>query len=123
AILHNPWVLLALATPVQFWAGKSFYAGAWSALKNRTTNMDTLVALGTSVAYGYSLWVVLFDEYLATIGIESYLYFETAAAIIVFILLGKYLEINAKSKTSQAIQELLNLQPATAVKKTKNGWE
>lgn len=119
-IFHNPWLMLALATPVQFWAGRSFYAGAWSALKNKTSNMDTLVALGTSVAYGYSLIATIFADFLVQQGFSLHYYYETAAAIITFILLGKYLEIRAKSKTTAAIKSLLNLQPKTAVRKIKS---
>jgi len=127
-VFHNPWLMLALATPVQFWAGRSFYAGAWSALKNKTSNMDTLVALGTTVAYGYSLIATVFADFLVQQGFSLHYYYETAAAIITFILLGKFLEIRAKGKTTAAIKSLLHLQPKTAVRKTDTGesnsnWE
>ena len=122
AFFHNPWIAFLLATPVQFWAGKRFYQGAWSGLKNYTANMDTLVALGTSVAYFYSASVVFFGGWYAAQGIETHLYFEAAAAIIVFILLGKYLEIRAKAQTSLAIKELLHLQAKTALLKKGKEW-
>ena len=121
-IFHNSWLLWLLATPVQFWAGKRFYQGAWSGLKNKTTNMDTLVALGTSVAYFYSAVVTVFGSWFAQHGVETHVYFEAAAAIITFILLGKFLEIRAKAQTSSAIKELLNLQAKTAFIKKDGQW-
>lgn len=121
-IFHNPWFLWVLATPVQFWVGKRFYKGAWSGLKNRTTNMDTLVALGTSVAYFYSVVVTVFSSWFHSHGIEAHVYFEASAAIITFILLGKFLEIRAKAKTSTAIKELLNLQAKTAFLRKGKSW-
>lgn len=104
--LHNGWLQLALATPVQFLVGWRFYKGAFLSLKNRSPSMDVLVALGTSAAYGYSLYNVLTGG--------SHLYFESAAVIITLILLGKLLETRARSKTSAAIELLMNLQPKTA---------
>jgi Cu+-exporting ATPase len=108
----NPWVQLALATPVQFIVGAQFYVGAYKALRNKSANMDVLVALGTSAAYFYSIYL----------GIEAIeqgmampaLYFETSAVIITLIVLGKLFEARAKGKTSQAIQKLLGLQVKTA---------
>jgi Cu+-exporting ATPase len=101
------WLFLALATPVQFYVGRDFYAGAWKALKNRAANMDVLVAMGSSVAYFYSLSVLL-----KVIG--GHLYFETAAVIITLIVLGKYLEAKAKGRTSEAIRKLMGLRAKTA---------
>ncbi len=121
-IFADPWVQWTLATPVQFWAGKRFYQGAWSALKNWSANMDTLVVMGTSAAYFFSAFVALKQDWLTEQGIETHYYFETAAAIITFILLGKYLEIRAKAKTSSAIKELLGLQPKTAMVMKNNAW-
>lgn len=118
--LKNPIVMLFLATPVQFWVGKRYYQSAWSALLNKTTNMDTLIALGTSVAYFYSLVVVALGfgemgmQRLESLGIEHHVYFETSATIISLILLGKYLEIRAKGQTSQALKKLIGLQAKTA---------
>ncbi|HJW84393.1 MAG TPA: copper-translocating P-type ATPase, partial [Anaerolineae bacterium] len=101
------WLFFALATPVQFYVGRDFYVGAWKALKNRAANMDVLVAMGSSVAYFYSLagLLKLF---------EGHLYFETAAVIITLIVLGKYLEAKAKGRTSEAIKKLMGLRAKTA---------
>lgn len=120
--LHNPWLQLLIATPVQFWAGKRFYQGAWSGIKNFTANMDTLVAMGTSAAYFFSAFVVFFQDWLTTQGVVTHIYFEASAAIITFILLGKYLEIRAKAKTSSAIKELLGLQAKSARVKKGKKW-
>jgi Cu+-exporting ATPase len=102
-----PLVQLALATPVQFWAGWRFYRAAWGALKAFTGNMDTLVAMGTSAAYGLSLYNTL-------VGAGGDLYFEAGAAVITLILLGKWLESRAKRGTTAAIRALMNLRPETA---------
>lgn len=115
ALLQNPWVQLLLATPIQLWVGWRYYQSAWSALQNKTANMDTLVALGTSVGYLFSIVVVFFGERLMMAGVEAHVYFEVSATIITLILLGKYLELRAKSQTSDAIKTLLNLQPQTAL--------
>jgi Cu+-exporting ATPase len=101
------WVFLALATPVQFYVGKDFYVGAWKALKNRAANMDVLVAMGSSVAYFYSL-----GPLLGLYG--AHLYFETAAVIITLIVLGKFLEARAKGRTSEALKKLMGLRARTA---------
>jgi P-type Cu+ transporter len=101
------WVLLALATPVQFYVGAQYYVGAYKALRNRSANMDVLIALGSSVAYFYSLPVVL-----GILPGDTYL--ETAAVIITLIRLGKYLEARAKGRTSEAIKKLMGLRAKTA---------
>ena len=102
------WWQLLLATPVQFWIGWRFYDGAWKALRGGGANMDVLVALGTSMAYGFSLVVTVF-------GANSlHVYFEASAAVITLVLLGKLLEANAKAKTTEAIAALIRLQPRTA---------
>ena len=107
-------LLLVLAMPVQFWAGKRFYAGAWAALKHGTSNMNTLIAVGTSVAFGYSAAVtVLHDSWLFA-HYEAATFFETSAAIIGLVLLGRYLEARAKGKASEAIKALMSLRPETA---------
>lgn len=111
-IFMNPWFQFALATPVQFVVGWQFYVGAYKNLRNGAANMDVLVALGTSAAYFYSLY-----EAFRTIGNPSYmphLYFETSAVLITLILFGKYLETRAKSQTTNALSELLNLQAKEA---------
>ncbi|TQS70523.1 copper-translocating P-type ATPase [Ornithinibacillus gellani] len=112
-ILMNPWFQLALATPVQFIIGAQFYKGAYTSLKNKSANMDVLVALGTSAAYFYSLYLSIEWMKAGRVG-EPELYFEASAVIITLILLGKLFEVRAKGKTSQAIQKLLDLQAKTA---------
>ena len=102
----DPWLQMALAPPVQFWSGWQFYRGSYHALKSGGANMDVLVALGTSVAYFYSVVAVLQGWHE--------LYFESSAIIITLILLGKYLEAVAKGRTSEAIKKLIGLQPKTA---------
>ena len=112
--LHNAWVQLAIATPILFWCGHSFYSGAWKALIRRTTNMNTLVALGTGSAYFYSLIVTLFPTLLTDRGLAPDVYYEAATVIISLLLLGRYLESRAKGETSAAIQKLVGLQPNRA---------
>ncbi|SHM39561.1 heavy metal translocating P-type ATPase [Gracilibacillus kekensis] len=112
AIFMNPWFQFALATPVQFIIGWQFYKGAYKNLRNKTANMDVLVALGTSAAYFYSLYEASLT--LNNPGYMPHLYFETSAVIITLILFGKYLEVAAKSKTTNAISSLLNLQAKEA---------
>jgi Cu+-exporting ATPase len=114
AFLQNPLALLALATPVQFWAGSMFYRGFFSALKNRTTDMNTLIAVGTSAAYFYSAGVVLMPGLFVPQGAMPSLYFDTAGAIIALILLGRLFESLAKGRTSEAIKRLMGLQPKKA---------
>jgi Cu+-exporting ATPase len=120
AIFMNPWFQMALATPIQFYIGWQFYTGAYRSLRSGGANMDVLVALGTSAAYFYSVY-----EGFLTIGNPGYmphLYFETSAIIITLILFGKYLEVNAKSRTKTAISKLLNLQ-AKQARVIRNGQE
>ncbi len=114
AILHNFWVQMLLATPVQFWAGLEFYRTAIAALKNRTSNMDTLVALGTTVAYLYSAVVTIFPNVFIGLGVEIMPYFDVATIVIGLILLGRYFEAKAKAGTSSAIKKLVELQAKTA---------
>ena len=113
-----PFLLWALATPVQFWAGWSFYTSGLGALRHRTANMHTLIALGTTVAYSYSVAIVLIrtisPEVLADRGIGDGVFFDTAAIIIALILLGRFLEARAKGQTSEAIRRLMGLSPSTA---------
>ncbi|WP_210470792.1 heavy metal translocating P-type ATPase [Sporosarcina sp. 6E9] len=113
AIFMNPWLQLALATPVQFIVGAQFYKGAFNALRNKSANMDVLVALGTSAAYFYSLYLSIEWLNAGSVGSPE-LYFEASAVIITLIVLGKLFEVRAKGKTSQAIQKLLGLQAKTA---------
>lgn len=106
-------VLLALTIPVQFWAGWRFYRGAFKAARHRTTDMNTLVAVGTSVAFLYSVAVTFFPAFFAVQGLQKSVYYDTAAVIITLILLGRYLEAQAKGRASDAIKRLLGLQPKT----------
>ncbi|HYO44848.1 MAG TPA: heavy metal translocating P-type ATPase, partial [Candidatus Limnocylindrales bacterium] len=115
----NPWLQLALATPVQFWAGSIFYVGAIKALRHKATDMNTLIAVGTSAAYLYSLATILVPDFFmaAGLGMDGEMlpmYFDTSAAIITLILLGRFLEARARSHTSDAIRRLINLAPRTA---------
>lgn len=112
-ILMNPWLQLAFATPVQFIIGAQFYKGAFNSLRNKSANMDVLVALGTSAAYFYSLYLSIEWMNNGKVGSPE-LYFEASAVIITLIVLGKLFEVRAKGKTSQAIQKLLGLQAKTA---------
>jgi Cu+-exporting ATPase len=102
-----PWLQWLLATPVQFWAGKRFYSGAWNSLRGGGANMDVLVVLGTSAAYFFSVAVLLLD-------LGGHVYFEASAAVVTLVRLGKLLEARAKSRTSTAIEQLIGLQPRTA---------
>ncbi|TCN22399.1 heavy metal translocating P-type ATPase [Mesobacillus foraminis] len=108
----NPWVQMALATPVQFIVGKQFYIGAYKALKNKSANMDVLVALGTSAAYFYSVYLAFLSIGSGAHMVE--LYFETSAVLITLILLGKLFEARAKGRSSEAIKKLMGLQAKTA---------
>ena len=114
ARLENPWLQLALASPVQFWVGREFQISAWKAFRHRTADMNTLIALGTSIAFFYSLWVTLNPNYFTTQGLSAEVYYEATAMIITLTLLGRWLENRAKGATSTAIQALMGLQAKTA---------
>jgi Cu+-exporting ATPase len=114
AWLHNPWLQLVLTSPIQFWSGESFYQGAWKAFKRHTATMDTLVALGTSAAYFYSLFPTFFPDFFRSQGLEPVVYYEISAVVITLILLGRLLENRAKGQTSEAIRKLMGLQAKTA---------
>ena len=103
-----------IQTPVQFWVGRQFYSGAITAARHRTTNMNTLIAVGTSAAYLYSVTATFFPSVFEIKGYSAEVYFDTAATIIVLILLGRLLEARAKGRTSEAIKKLIGLQPKTA---------
>jgi P-type Cu+ transporter len=107
-------ILFLLTTPVQFWAGRHFYENAWASLKHGSTNMNTLVVVGTSAAYGYSTVLTFFPSLLGHYGAHGGAYFDTAAVIITLILFGKYLEARAKTRAGEAIKKLMGLQPRTA---------
>ncbi|ANV85203.1 copper-translocating P-type ATPase [Picosynechococcus sp. PCC 7003] len=111
---HSPWLQWALTTPIMVWPGQGFFTGAWKSLKNRTADMNTLVALGTGVAYGYSVLATVFATQFQAWGLTGDVYFESAAVIITLILLGRFLERRARGKTAAAIRELMGLQVKTA---------
>jgi len=124
--MRELWFLMfALATPIQFWAGWQFYRGAWASAKHKTTDMNTLIAVGTSVAYGYSVLVTFLPglfEGLAGAGFEAEVYYETAVIIIGLILFGRFLEARAKGQTAGAIKKLMGLRAKTA-RVVRNGEE
>ena len=103
-----------LATPVQFWGGWQFYRGTWTGLKHGYADMNTLIAVGTSVAYGYSVFATFFPSALKTFGPEVLVYYDTSAMIIALVLMGRLLEARAKGRASDAIKKLMGLQPKTA---------
>ncbi|MCU0286019.1 MAG: heavy metal translocating P-type ATPase [Acidobacteria bacterium] len=107
------WLSWLLATPVQFYVGRDYYVGGWRSLQNRSANMDVLVAMGSSVAYFYSV-IVLLGSTFGFYALGDHVYFETSAVIITLIVLGKLLEVRAKGRTSAAIKKLVGLQPKTA---------
>jgi Cu+-exporting ATPase len=103
-----------LATPIQFYSGARYYRGAWAVGRHGSTDMNTLVALGTSVAYFYSVVATFFPGAVSAEGLAVHLYYETSAAIIVLVLLGRYFEARARGKTSEAVKKLIGLAPRTA---------
>lgn len=113
-IISNHYLLWGLATPVQFWAGWQFYWGMWGALKHRAANMNTLIAVGTSAAYFYSVAAVLSPGFFAAAGREAHVYFDSSVIIIALVLMGRFLEARAKGQTSEAIKKLIGLQAKTA---------
>ncbi len=113
-ILKDPLLQFMFATPVQLWAGWEFYRAAFASLRHRTANMDTLVAIGTTIAYGYSVIVTFFPQLFKELGIMPMPFFDTSTIIIGLILLGRFFEARAKSSTSDAIKKLAGLQAKTA---------
>lgn len=107
-------IMLLLATPIQFWAGWQFYKYAWMAARHFSTNMNTLIAVGTSAAYLYSVFVTLFPDYVRSVGLPPEVYYDTSTVIIGLILMGRYLEARARGRTSEAIKKLMGLAPRTA---------
>lgn len=116
------WLFLVLATPVQFYVGWDYYVGAYKSLRNGSANMDVLVAMGSSVAYFYSIAVLLAQTFWDSTAWGDHVYFETSAVIITLIVLGKLLEARAKGRTSEAIKQLMGLQAKTA-RVVRNGQE
>lgn len=113
--LLNPWVQMVLAAPVQFWIGKEFYTGAYKALRNKSANMDVLIALGTSAAYLYSVYKTFEWQFKGGHHGAAELYFETSSVLITLVILGKLFEMLAKGRTSEAIKTLMGLQAKTAL--------
>ncbi|WP_449421188.1 heavy metal translocating P-type ATPase [Proteiniphilum saccharofermentans] len=116
-------IMWLFATPVVFWLGKDFYINAWKQAKHRSANMDTLVALSTGIAYLFSVFNMLFPDFWHQRGLHAHVYFEAAAVIIAFILLGRLLEEKAKGNTSTAIKKLMGLQPKTVTVIRPDGTE
>ena len=116
-------IMWAFATPVVLWLGRGFFINAWKQAKHRSANMDTLVALSTGIAYVFSVFNMLFPEFWHQRGLHAHVYFEAAAVIIAFILLGKLMEEKAKGNTSTAIKKLMGLQPKTVIVINADGTE
>ena len=114
AWLQQPYLLLALATPVQVWVGWPLYQGTWAALKQKSADMSTLIALGTSAAYLYSAAVTFLPGVFSRLGVGTHVYFDTAVMILALIVLGRLLEARARGQTSEAIRKLMGLQARTA---------
>ena len=116
-------IMWVFSTPVVLWLGRDFFINAWKQAKHRSANMDTLVALSTGIAYVFSVFNMLFASFWEQRGLEAHVYFEAAAVIIAFILLGKLLEEKAKGNTSSAIKKLMGLQPKTVIVIEVDGTE
>ena len=112
-LLISNLLMWILATPIVFIFGKQFFVGAWNQLKNKSSNMDTLVAMSTGIAYLFSVFNTLFPKFWYAKGLEPHVYFESAGVVIAFVLLGKFLEERAKGNTSSAIKRLIGMQPKT----------
>lgn len=115
------YIMWALSTPIVFVFGKQFFTGAWKQLKHRSSNMDTLVAMSTGIAYLFSAFNTLFPQFWLSRGLEPHVYFEAAGVIIAFILIGKVLEERAKGNTSSAIKKLIGMQPKTVMMEHEDG--
>lgn len=116
-------IMWLFSTPVVLWLGKDFFINAWKQAKHRSANMDTLVALSTGIAYLFSVFNMLFEDFWHQRGLHAHVYFEAAAVIVAFILLGKLLEEKAKGNTSTAIKKLMGLQPKTVIIIQQDGTE
>jgi len=117
----DPWIQLVLATPIMAWAARPFFSGAWNGFLHRSADMNTLIAVGTGAAYGYSLVATVTPGVFRSAGIEPAVYYESAAVIVTLILLGRWMEARAKGRTGAAIRRLLDLQPPTARVRTPDG--
>lgn len=112
---YAPWILLVLTTILLAYAGRDFYVRAWKLLRNGTANMDTLVSLSTLIAYLFSLFNTVYPRFWLERGMEAHVYYESAAMIVAFVLIGKWMEARAKGNTTSAIKALMGLQPRTAL--------
>lgn len=117
------WIMMALTAPVLFWFGRSFFVNAFKQAKHGKANMDTLVALSTGIAFLFSTFNTVYPEFFHSRGLHAHVYFEAAAVVVAFILLGKMLEERAKSNTSSAIKKLIGLQPKTVIVVHEGGHE
>lgn len=108
------YIMWVLATPIVFILGKSFFTNAWKQLKHKSSNMDTLVALSTGIAYLFSVFNTMFPSFWTDRGLEPHVYFEVSGVVVTFVLLGRYLEARAKGNTTNAIKQLIGMQPKTA---------
>lgn len=118
---NGNYFMLALTTPILFFFGRNFFVNAWKQARHGKANMDTLVALSTGIAYVFSVFNTFYPEFWHNRGLHPHVYFEAAAVVIVFIMLGKLLEEKAKSNTSSAIKKLVGLQPKTVILITAEG--
>ena len=119
---YENWVMMVLSVPALFWCGSAFFINAWNRLKNFSSSMDTLVALSTGIAFFFSVFNTVFPNYFLSRGLMPHVYYESAVVIVTLILLGRFLEGNAKNKTSLAINKLIGLQPKE-VAVIRNGRE
>ena len=116
-------IMALLSAPVVFWLGRGFFMNAWQQLRHRSATMDTLVALSTGIAYLFSLFNLVFPEFWLSRGVEPHVYFEAAAVIIAFILLGRTLEEKAKGDTTASLKKLIGLQPKNAIVVAADGTQ
>ena len=114
-IPYENWIMMVLSAPVLFWSGSEFFVNAWKKLKHFSSNMDTLVALSTGVAFAFSFFNTIYPQFFLDHSITPHVYYESAVIIVTLILLGRYLEERAKGKTSSAIKKLMGLQPKKVV--------
>jgi P-type Cu2+ transporter len=120
-ILYASYIMWALATPIVFWSGRSFFINAWKQIRHGSTTMDTLVSLSTGIAYIFSVFNTLFPEFWHSRGLHAHVYFEASGVVIALVLLGRLLEEGAKANTSSAIKKLIGLQPKTVFKVLATG--
>ncbi len=112
--LENPWLQMAIAAPIEFWVGLSFHQSAWKAFRHRMADMNTLISVGTLIAFSYSVWATLTPDFFRSQGLPADVYYEASAMIITLTLVGRLLENRAKGETSDAIRQLIGLQAKTA---------